>query len=382
MPEQLRVLLIDDSQMDTQVVLRLLSHDCEPAAVISTAQGLNEGIARVGSGNFDAVLLDLFLPESSGLDTLYRFRAACPTMPVLVLTGADSEELAIEAVRAGAQDYLLKWNFPPDSLIRAVRYALERQRRRELEACIRSTETELRVAHEIQQKLCPAAVPELPGFDLAGAWYPAQATCGDYYDFIAMNGQYLAIAIGDVCGHGLGPALVMAETRACLRTLATMTPDVAEILTMINRLLAEDLGGDRFVTLLLARLDVENGELVYAAAGHQAFLFDVEGNVATLDSTSLPLGLDPKLVVTCGQRRRIEPGELLLMITDGVQEALSPDGQMFGLERLLELVRRHRHESAEQLVARLHASVDEFARGTPQADDFTAIALKALDRRA
>lgn len=378
MADRLRVLLIDDSPMDARIVLQLLASDNSAEISLSMASTLAEGIAKVNSDDFDAVLLDLSLPGSSGLETLAQFRNCCPAAPVLVLTGSDSEEMATQAVQEGAQDYLVKWTFPPQSLLRALRYAIERQKRRQLEASVRATEAELHAARDIQQKLCPALVPVLPGFELAGAWYPAKATCGDYYDFIRMDSRYLAIAIGDVCGHGLGPALVMAETRACLRTLAASTLDVAEILTRINRLLAEDLAGDRFVTLLLARLDVQTRALVYAGAGHQAFVLDAEGNVATLDSTSQPLGLDAHLVVRCGEERQLRTGDLLLMVTDGVQEALAPEGEMFGIERMLEIVRTHHRESAQSIVSRLYEAIDVFSRGTPQADDFTAIVLKAV----
>ncbi|HEY5315700.1 MAG TPA: SpoIIE family protein phosphatase [Pirellulales bacterium] len=379
MEETIRVLLIDDSLSDGLIVRQLLTADSSVSAALTAVHSLFDGIHRLKAGGIDAVLLDLSLPDSSGLATLARFQASCPEIPVLILTGSENEELAIESVHGGAQDYLVKWRFQPQSLVRALRYAIERQKRRHLEACIRSTNVELRAAREIQQRLCPASVPVLRGYELAGAWHPAQATCGDYYDFIRMGTRFLAIAIGDVCGHGLGPALLMAETRACLRTLATTDMDVAEILTKINQLLTEDLAGERFVTLLLARLDLQSRDLVYAGAGHQGHLLEASGHFALLDSTSQPLGLDRDLVVACGVERRLQEGELLLMVTDGVHEALSPDGEMFGMERVLRLIGDHCSEPAQTIVDHLHAAVQVFSAGAPQADDFTAVVLKVVD---
>jgi sigma-B regulation protein RsbU (phosphoserine phosphatase) len=231
--------------------------------------------------------------------------------------------------------------------------------------------------------LFPAEIPVLVGFDLAGAWHPAQAICGDYFDFIPMRDKYLGIALGDVCGHGLGPALVMASTRACLRTLALTHVDVGHILSVANRMLAGDLEGDRFVTLFFARLDLETGQFSYAGAGHRAYLIDASGGVQILDSTSMPLGLDCQMVVPTAPEVALSAGDQVLIVTDGVEEATSPAGESFGLERVLDILHGHQHETAQQIVDHIiHKSLREFTRSSQHDDDFTAVLLKVVPQGA
>ena len=147
------------------------------------------------------------------------------------------------------------------------------------EAALHDTSEEFRAAQEIQQRLFPVEAPRLDGFDIAGALYPAKATAGDYFDYIPMLETCTGIVLGDVSSHGMGPALLMAETRACLRALSQTYVDVGEILTRTNHTLAADTHDFHFVTLTLARLDPSNASLVYAAAGHRGYLLDPSGEV-------------------------------------------------------------------------------------------------------
>src|SRR5205823_5922806 len=142
------------------------------------------------------------------------------------------------------------------------------------EKVLRAKEVEFRVARGIQQQLFPRTAPGVAGFDIGGASYPAEATGGDYFDYIPLCDGALAVAIGDVSGHGLGPALLMASLRASLRALARVHADVGEILRLANTTLSED-AGEHFVTLFLARLDPHSHSLVYASAVHEAgYLLD------------------------------------------------------------------------------------------------------------
>src|SRR5204863_10180898 len=140
--------------------------------------------------------------------------------------------------------------------------------RKRAEKELRQNQEQFRVAREIQQHLFPKAAPALPGFDIAGASYPAEATGGDYFDYLPMLNEGLGVIAGDVTGHGVGPALLMAETRAYLRVLTGRREDVGEILTRANGVLAEDIGQERFITLFMARLDPRSRTLAYASPSH------------------------------------------------------------------------------------------------------------------
>src|SRR5262249_24422041 len=153
---------------------------------------------------------------------------------------------------------------------------------------------EIRIARQIQQKLFPAAALPLAGIDIAGASFPAEATGGDYFDYIPMDDGGLAVVIGDVSGHGYGPALLMAEVRAYLRAFPPTRTDVGEIVRLVNRALSGDTD-DRFATLLLARLDPRSRTFVYASAGHvPGYLFSSDGEIIpSLPSTGIPLAVLP-----------------------------------------------------------------------------------------
>jgi sigma-B regulation protein RsbU (phosphoserine phosphatase) len=240
-------------------------------------------------------------------------------------------------------------------------------------------EGEFRDARQIQQKLFPAA-PKLAGLDLGGACFPAQATGGDCFDFLPLKDGSLGVVIGDVSGHGFGPALLMTTTRAYLRAFAQMHSDVGKILTSVNRSLAEDFEEGRFVTLLLARLDPRTRSFVYASAGHSmGYLLDAAGAVkTTLQSTGCPLGIVPDRGFAVSAPARLAPGEMVVLLTDGIVEARSPEGQVFGSDGALASVRADRRLSAEEIVAGLYRRVRAFSGGRPQRDDITAVVIKAL----
>lgn len=259
--------------------------------------------------------------------------------------------------------------------------------RKQAEAELGRATAEFRIARQIQQRLFPAATPQVQGldissvsfgFDIGGASYPAEAVGGDYYDYIPLQDGSLGIAIGDVSGHGVGPALLMAEVRAYLRAFGQKEQDVGVILGMVNRILAPDVDGDRFITLLLARLDPRTRSFRYTSAGHQTgFIFDASGNVkAALKSTSMPLGILAETEFPTGDELQLETGDLVLFVTDGVVEARAPDGTSFGTQRVEDLVRVYRTATARQIVENIYHAVRAFSQNLPQYDDITATVIK------
>jgi PAS domain S-box-containing protein len=245
------------------------------------------------------------------------------------------------------------------------------------ERALGEREVEFDLARAIQQGLLPRALPAPPGFEIAGASCPAHKAGGDYFDFIPMPGGYLGIVVGDASGHGVGAALVMAETRAYLRALALDHTELRRIVTVTNRRLAEDLGEGHFVTLLLARLNPVTRSLVYSSAGHwPGYILDPRGAVkVVLHSTDGPLGLDPAITFSTARAVILEPGDLIFLYTDGVVEALASDGAPFGKERALGLVGMYRGEQPDAIIQVLFDAVRAFC-GQAQTDDMTAIIIK------
>ncbi len=258
-----------------------------------------------------------------------------------------------------------------------IRDATERYARLDAERSVLRTNEELRLARTIQQRFYPTVAPAVAGFDIAGASYPAEQAGGDYFDYLPMTDGQVGLVIGDVSGHGLGPALLMSQARACLRALLLLTQDVSDLLNRLNAFLAADCGEEQFVTLFLACIDPRKRKLVYASGGHQSYLLRAGGRVETLGATGIPLGIMPRQIRGAPELS-LQPGDLLLMVTDGIEETESPDGCELGRARVLEVAQANRHRSASEVVGALCSAAGDFAAGRAQQDDITAVVAKVL----
>jgi len=238
---------------------------------------------------------------------------------------------------------------------------------------------QMSLARAVQQQFYRAPAPKVKGFDLAGAAFPADATGGDYFDFVALPGDCIGIATGDVSGHGLSSALLMAELRAYLRAFAQKSSDIGEILTLTNGALISDLEQGTYATLFFCCLHPDTRTIQYASAGHTpGFILDPNGAVRrTLDSIDLPLGFLPGYKFGFSDQLTLEPGEILALLTDGITDAERPDQEQFGVERALAFIREHREESANEIAAKLFQAVRDFEDGMPQLDDITVVICKA-----
>ena len=251
--------------------------------------------------------------------------------------------------------------------------------RRRLEKLLHEREREFELARTIQQGLLPLTPPVMPGLEIGGASHPARVVGGDHFDFLVLPDSRLAISVADASGHGIAAALLMAETCAYIRALALTHADLERILTLANRRLVEDIAAEHFVTMLLARIDPRTRSLVYHGAGHNpGYVLDGEGNVkAVLPSTGIPLGLLPDADFPSTMAITLVPGDLVFFYSDGVVEAFSADGVQFGVERALDAVRAHRHQTPHQIIEALLHAVSDFC-GNLQMDDRTAVIIKVV----
>jgi sigma-B regulation protein RsbU (phosphoserine phosphatase) len=250
--------------------------------------------------------------------------------------------------------------------------------RRRAEQALWDKEVQLLAAQKIQEGLLPHAAPELPGFDIAGALVAAEFAAGDYFDYLPMPDGSLGVVIADVAGHGFAPALITASTQVLLRSLAETHTDVGEILTRANFTLLRETEEQLFVTILYVRLDPQTGSLVYASAGHPAgYVLDEAGEVkARLESTGLPLAIIPDAKSAISGPIILEPGDTVLLVTDGISEARSPTGEFFGKDRTLEVFCANRHKNACEIVESLFNAIREFSQRSAPEDDTTAVVIK------
>jgi phosphoserine phosphatase RsbU/P len=244
-------------------------------------------------------------------------------------------------------------------------------------------ESTLLLARAVQQRLFPSSQPAVPGFDIFGATFVADVTGGDYYDFIPSAGGCLDILVADVSGHGVDSALLMAETRAVLRATVQTTSEPGEILTAVNRVLHADMEAHRFATLLLVSLHLPSGTLTYSSAGNPpGYLLDGRGAVkGELPATGLPLGLFPDSRYEARPPLRMEEGDTLVLLTDGVTDCGTPEEELFGAPRALETIRSSLGARSSDIVEGLYRAVRAFEKGGPQRDDVTTVVVRRLPRR-
>ncbi|MFH1418518.1 MAG: GAF domain-containing SpoIIE family protein phosphatase [Planctomycetota bacterium] len=259
-----------------------------------------------------------------------------------------------------------------------VGIALQRQMLLDEYAEKQRIQADLNIARNIQQGLLPKKAPEVAGFDIAGWNQPADETGGDCYDYLIRPDGSLAVTIADATGHGIGPALMIAECRALFRATISLSDDLTGVASRVNNLLCEDLLDDRFVTAFFGILSPHERVLTYLSAGHGPLLKYTRATdeVAELAANAVPLGIMPDIEFDPPDRFKMEPGDMMILVTDGFFEWVDPDGEQYGIQRICDLVRRHRDSTSEQIIKTLHEAVVAFTRGTAQDDDLTAVVIK------
>jgi len=237
------------------------------------------------------------------------------------------------------------------------------------------------MASRIQRGLLPKESPALAGFEMAGWSRSAEEAGGDTYDFFPLPDGRWMVTLADASGHGIGPALIISETRAMLRAFGTRCPDALEVLREVRALLETDLPEGQFVTCFLGLLDPAAGVLCYASAGQGPVIFyeRATGRFEREIATHLPLplahpgGPDPAAVL---RERRFAPGDLLVLASDGFWETTGPDGRPFGIPRLVDVLDRGRDLSAAEIIALARREVDRFVHPNKHADDLTMVVLR------
>lgn len=245
---------------------------------------------------------------------------------------------------------------------------------------------ELQVAQGVQASLIPRQTPRLEGWDFAARWQPARDVSGDFYDFIPLPraGADLpecGIVVADVADKGMPAALLMAVTRSIVRASVTGTRAPADAISQANRLVCADSPQGLFVTLFFARLDPLTGEVVYVNAGHNPAWLQRAGEAGWVEwpRTGLPLGLFPHQALQ-QSTFQLEPGDLLVLYTDGVLDATDAHGSAFGAERLRQLLLDHRQATASEIATAIEQAVHDFRAGAPLFDDITFVIVKRAER--
>lgn len=238
-------------------------------------------------------------------------------------------------------------------------------------------ERELELATEIQQRFQPSAPPKLDGYEFQGISFSCYEIGGDYYDFIERDGKML-IALGDVSGKGTAAALLMSSLHAAIHAQVSAKRSLAEMITSVNRYLADNTPANRFVTLFIAELDPLTGILSYINAGHNPPLIGrAMGAIEQLSSGGFPLGILPSAEFEVGETR-LQSGEALIVYSDGVTEANNLGEEEFGMERLSEVIKRNLASSAAGIRDKVESALSSFTQTAPANDDITLVIVKRV----
>ena len=255
--------------------------------------------------------------------------------------------------------------------------AVALQRARMLEDLVtkEKMERELAVARDIQMRVLPKEVPDLPGYDVAGWSRPADETGGDTFDIIGVAQNRLILLLGDATGHGIGPALSVTQVRSMLRVCVRLGAGLDDAFRHINDQLSDDLASNRFVTAFLGVLDSSTHRVEYHAGGQGPLLHfhGAGGECEWLKASTVPMGLMAGLPLVQPPPLDLAPGDIVGLMTDGIYEYEDPSEEQFGESRVEKIVRQHQNEPMSRLVERIVASVEEFAEGAPQNDDMTIL---------
>jgi sigma-B regulation protein RsbU (phosphoserine phosphatase) len=387
---QPRILIADDQQ-DVLDALRLLlkGHGYAIETVSSPAALL----AALSRAEFDLILMDLNYARDTtsgreGLDALSHMREREDAPPVVAMTGWATVGLAVETMQFGVSDFVEKpWNNSRLLEILEKQITLGRERREsrrrsaeqrraqeEALAHMQEQEREIAEARAIQQRLMPRELPQLPGYQIAGAWQSAGIVGGDYFDVLQLGEETLGLCIADVAGKGMPGALLMSNLQAAVRGLASVSLSPEILCARLNSLIFRNTATDRFITFFYAQLDCATRQLRYANAGHNApFVLHRDGTHHRLSDGGMVLGVFAGHSYALGTAQ-LAPGDCVLLFTDGVTEACNAEEIEFGEARLLKLLIENGALAPNALQEKTLSTVAEF-NGGHWTDDATLLVL-------
>ncbi len=386
----LRVLVVDDEPDLEALIRQRFRRDVreERFEFFFAANGEEALAVLDAESEISLVLTDLNMPRMDGLTLLSHLSERDSTLKTVVISAYGDLDNIRSAMNRGAFDFLTKpIDFRDlDVTIEKTRREIERNRSdREARDALMTLRHELEFARQIQQSMLPHLPPretEQGLIELEGRMAPAAEIGGDFYDYFSLPSGRFALMIGDVSGKGMPAALFMTMTRTLMRAAAYNGRSPAETCRRVNDILCQDNMNNMFVTAFYGEYDLDTGRLEFCNAGHNPpFRIHRDSTVSPLPAIGgTVLGIRRELQFDSADLI-LEPGDALVLYTDGVTEAMNRDRSLFGEERLLGLVHEQAALPLTKLVESVYSAVDAFAAGARQHDDITVLAMRALRRR-
>jgi sigma-B regulation protein RsbU (phosphoserine phosphatase) len=311
------------------------------------------------------------------LDLLARIRSIDSLVPIVVMTAWSTVDLAVEAMRRGASDFVQK---PWDNEDLLQKLGMQTSWARAQRRAQRLREEELQEAREIQASLLPRTLPELPGYEVAATTQPLHFVGGDYYSVVRTSERHVALCIADVSGKGMAAALLMSNLQAALKPLMWQRLAPREVCQRLNRVLCDLAPIGKFVSLFFSVLDTAEGRLTYCNAGHNPpLLIRQDGRSKELDAAGAVLGQFPQWTYEQSEIQ-VGSGDKVLLFTDGLVEASNANDEWFGEQGLARIAREHPDSSAEELIGLLMRAASEHCDRQFR-DDASLIVLRNCDVR-
>jgi sigma-B regulation protein RsbU (phosphoserine phosphatase) len=372
-----RALIADDQSDVLEALHLLLKGEGYQTELVTSPRAVLESLK---ARNFDLLLMDLNYARDTtsgqeGLDLLSHVQALDSTLPIIVMTAWSSVPLAVEAMRRGVRDFVQKpWENDQllNTLNKQIQWVRTERERQRLE------KMEIEDAREIERKLLLDEIPQVWGYQIACAWRPASAVGGDYFDVLKFGESRAALCIADVMGKGVPAALLMSNLQAAVRATGTKAVEPGEMTLKLNEIVSGNLSSGKFITFFYGVLDGEGKRFTYTNAGHNPpVLMRRDGSHSRLELGGVALGVIAKGQYKQGEVK-LQSGDRLVLFTDGVTEAVSPQDEEYGENRLLDLLMENHGLGAEELQKKILSTVTEFSGGNLR-DDATLIVV-AVDQ--
>jgi serine phosphatase RsbU (regulator of sigma subunit) len=296
------------------------------------------------------------------------------------MTAVDMAADGVRLVREKAEDYFPKVNLDGEFILRAIHCAVERTSRRRAEGQLNHAAGQLEAARRIQTALLPEKAPQIHGFEVAGISEPAEMVGGDYFDFLIAPDGRVFIALGDIAGHGTPAAMMMAVATGSLRTAFWLGGDVGTLLTRVNAVLEHFPPRSTMMTMLIVELEPATRTFHYASAAHPfGYLVDAQGALKRRlnAETDVPLGIVGNHVFETSPLMQLEPGEAILIVSDGVLESGVSRNNQFGETRLLATVEANYQDSVADIARSIITASAQFRQGGQAEDDITIVIVRA-----
>ena len=385
MQAQYKILMVDDESDLEQLVRQRMRREIRSGqySFLFAGDGVEALEALGENSDIDLVLSDINMPRMDGLTLLEKIPDVDTDLRSVVISAYGDMKNIRAAMNRGAFDFVTKPIDFDDLRVTIDRGLRQLEMWREAEASrdkLLTLQSELDVANSMQQSILPKVFPKNDEYELYGSMAPARNVGGDFFDIIRLEYGRLGIAIADVSDKGIPAALFMMSSRTLLKGAALGCEDPGTVVTVVNDQLQDGNEANMFVTLFYAVFDPETGLVRYANGGHNPpLIVHKDGSSTILPLTGgVALGVAPQFEFSTDQTR-LEPGEALVMYTDGVSEAEDLDNEEFGMDRLQDVFAGASLESAQNANDAVFAAVREFAGDRSQSDDITCLVLLRAD---